>query len=157
MKFFSLFWKSYLVLFLTFIIALRCYVAPLVYHAGCKHTHKSFDLVKIRGNLGKISENFHKIPKNLSKSLKMWARMALKMTWRAFFLEVTFYGAFFRQVWENSGKNPSHPKNLPAPTPMCCTTTDLGIFWYGSRDFWSCIKVLYQRVKALLGLKNISG
>jgi len=21
---------------------------------------------------------------------------------------------------------------------LCCTTTDLGIFWYCSRDFWSC-------------------
>jgi len=26
---------------------------------------------KIRGNLGKISENFHKIPENLSKPLKI--------------------------------------------------------------------------------------
>jgi len=34
MKFFSLFWKSYLVLFLTFIIALRFYVAPLVCEPG---------------------------------------------------------------------------------------------------------------------------
>jgi len=24
----------------------------------------------------------------------------------------------FRQVWGNSGKNPSHPQNLPVPTPM---------------------------------------
>ena len=23
---------------------------------------------------------------------------------------------------------------------LCCTTTDLGIFWYCSRDFWSCIR-----------------
>jgi len=22
---------------------------------------------------------------------------------------------------------------------LCCTTTDLGKFWYCSRDFWSCI------------------
>jgi len=30
--------------------------------------------------------------------------------------------------------------NLYHGTPiLCCTTTDLGIFWYGSRDFWSCI------------------
>jgi len=34
---------------------------------GGKRTTKSFDLVKIRGNLGKTSENFHKIPENLSK------------------------------------------------------------------------------------------
>jgi len=24
----------------------------------------------------------------------------------------------FGQVWGNSGKNPSHPKKLPAPAPM---------------------------------------
>jgi len=36
---------------------------------------------------------------------------------------------FFGQVRENSGKDHLHPKILPAPTPMCCTTTDLGIFW----------------------------
>ena len=28
------------------------------------------------------------------------------------------------------------PQNLPAP---CCTTTDLWIFWYYSKEFWSCI------------------
>jgi len=22
---------------------------------------------------------------------------------------------------------------------LCCTTTDLGIFWYCSGDYWSCI------------------
>jgi len=35
-----------------------------------------------------------------------------------FFLEVIFFGVFFGQVWGNLGKNPSHPKHLPAPTPM---------------------------------------
>jgi len=34
---------------------------------GYKRTTKSFDLVKIRGNLGKIYENFYKILENLSK------------------------------------------------------------------------------------------
>jgi len=53
------------------------------------------------------------------------------------FLEVTFLWSFFEQVREIWGKNPSHPQNVPAPTPMCCTTTDLGIFF--SRAFWSCI------------------
>jgi len=32
--------------------------------------------------------------------------------WSSFSLE------FFGQVWENLSKNLSHPKNLPAPTPM---------------------------------------
>ena len=113
MKFFSLFWKSYLVLFLTLIIALRCYVAPLVYHAGCKRAPKSFGLVKIRK---KSVEIWAKSLKTFTKSLKIWANpwkyeqewrtTPLKITWRAFVLEVTFYGVFFRQVWENSGKNP---------------------------------------------------
>ena len=31
------------------------------------------------------------------------------------------------------------PKKLPAPSPVCCTATGLGISWYSSRDFWSCI------------------
>jgi len=33
-------------------------------------------------------------------------------------LEVTFYDAFFGEVWANSGINPSHPENLPAPATM---------------------------------------
>jgi len=38
---------------------------------------------------------------------------------RTHFLEVTYcFEVFFGQVWENSGKYPRTPKNLPAPTPM---------------------------------------
>jgi len=40
-----------------------------------------------------------------------------------------FFMEFFGQVRKNSGKDHLHPQNLPAPTSMCCTTTDLGIFW----------------------------
>ena len=73
MNYFSLFWKSYLVLFLTFITALRFYAAPLVQEAGMRTN--SFDLVKFRekihGNLGKISKNLHKILENLSKRPKI--------------------------------------------------------------------------------------
>ena len=69
MNYFSLFWKSYLVLFLTFTTALRFYATPLVYDPGVRTN--SCDLVKIRGNLGKISENLHKIPENLCKRLKI--------------------------------------------------------------------------------------
>jgi len=38
-------------------------------------------------------------------------------TMKLFFWWSLFYGVFFGQVWEKSGKNPSHPQNLPAPTP----------------------------------------
>jgi len=122
MKFFSLFWKSYLVLFLTFIIALRFYAAPLVWEAGCrgcKCTPKSFDLVKIReksqGRLGKSVQTFTKSLKIWANSWKFeqeWRPAAPKITWRAFFLEVTFYGDFFGYVSENSGKNASHPEKI---------------------------------------------
>jgi len=70
-KFFSLFCKSYLVLFLTFIIALRFYVAPLVCEAGCrgcKRAPKCFDLVKIRE---KSVEIWAKSLKTFTKSLKI--------------------------------------------------------------------------------------
>ena len=49
---------------------------------------------------------------------------------RKCFFEGHFLWSFFEQVKENWGKNPSHPQNVPAPTPMCCTTTDLGIFLF---------------------------
>jgi len=63
-----------------------------------------------RGNLGKISENLHKIPENLSKTMKIWAEMAPKITWRAFLLRSVFLMEFlFGQVCENSGENSSHP------------------------------------------------
>jgi len=32
----------------------------------------------------------------------------------------------FGQVWGNSGKNPLHPKNMPAPTTMLGKKTHLG-------------------------------
>jgi len=36
---------------------------------------------------------------------------------------------FFGQVWESSGKIPSHPKNLPAPTPMRNVVRDSHYFF----------------------------
>jgi len=75
---------------------------------GCRRTTKSFDLMKIRGNLGKISENFHKIPENLRKPWKYeqkWRTTAPKRTWRTFFWRSEF---FLGQVRENSNKNLSH-------------------------------------------------
>jgi len=41
-----------------------------------------------------------------------------ELTWRGFFWRSLIIEVFFGQVWENPGKIPSHPKNLPAPTPM---------------------------------------
>ena len=35
------------------------------------------------------------------------------------FLDVTYFEVFFGKVWKNADKIPSHPKNLPASTPMC--------------------------------------
>ena len=40
------------------------------------------------------------------------------MTWRGLFWRSLFSEVFIGQVWENSGKNPSHTKKFPAPTPM---------------------------------------
>jgi len=46
MNYFILFWKSYLLLFLTLITAFRFYAAPLVQEVGVRTN--SSDLVKIR-------------------------------------------------------------------------------------------------------------
>ena len=46
--------------------------------------------------LGKISEYLHKIPENLSKTLKIWAKMAPKITWRVFFGSHFLLWIFFR-------------------------------------------------------------
>jgi len=46
MNYFILFWKSYLLLFLTLITAFRFYAAPLVQKVGVRTN--SSDLVKIR-------------------------------------------------------------------------------------------------------------
>jgi len=70
-NYFSLFWKSYLVPFLTFITPLRFYAAPLVWEAGMRTN--SFDLVIIREKTWKSWQNLknlHEIPENLSKRSK---------------------------------------------------------------------------------------
>ena len=113
MKYFSLFWKSYLVLFLTFIIALRFYVAPLVYHPGsrgCKRNPKSFDLVKIRE---KSLEIWAKSLKIFTKSLKIWAnswkyeqewvqkfKNASELSWgKVLFIRVLYREQIMRHGW----------------------------------------------------------
>ena len=58
--------------------------------------------------------------------------MAPKRKYRAFFGGRSFFAGKFGRT---RTKNLRIPKNLPT----CYTTTDLGIFWYCSRDFWSCI------------------
>ena len=138
MNYFSLFWKSYLVLFLT--LALRFYVVPLVKEAvveGVQAHHQKFSFGEICGNLGKISENLHKIPENLSKPLKICAKMALngaQKNMKSFcFRGRSFFSGTFGRI---RAKILRISKNLPAP---CCTTTDLGIFLYCCRNFWSCI------------------
>jgi len=71
------------------------------------------NLGKIRGNLGKISENLHKIPENLSNTLKIWAKMAPKIAWRAFFGGHFFFLIFFRARLREYGQK------FFAPTKIC--------------------------------------
>jgi len=47
---------------------------------------------------------------------------------KTFFLEVTFLWSFSGKLGRIRAKIIRTPKILPAPAPMCCTTTDLGIF-----------------------------
>ena len=119
MNYFSLFWKSYLVLFLTFIIAHRLYVAPLVQEAvvqRCKRTTKSFHLMKIRAKSVEICAKSLKPSRNPCKSEqttenmnKNGAQRRPKEHEELLFRRSEF---FLGHVWENSGKNPSHPQKL---------------------------------------------
>ena len=54
------------------------------------------------------------------KSFSFENHMAPEMTWSAFFLEVTYFEAFFAQVGENPGKIPTQPQNFASnfATPM---------------------------------------
>ena len=90
MTYLSFFWKSYLILFSTFIIVLRFYAAPLVQEAGQEGVQNAYPRFliwsklgenpgKIRGNLCKISENLHKCPENLSKHLTISAKLTPKL------------------------------------------------------------------------------
>jgi len=81
---------------------------------GCKRTRKSFDLVKIRV---KSVEFWEKSLKTFKKSWKskvapnlLWKKLEPRIA-RRVFLVVTFL-ELFGQVWENSGKNPSHPQKF---------------------------------------------
>jgi len=46
-----------------------------------------------------------------------------------FFLQVMFLWSFSGKLKRIRAKIIRTPKILLAPIPMCCTTTDLGIFW----------------------------
>jgi len=88
-------------------------------------------------NLWKLSQNPWKCEQTPPERM---SKMAPKITWKAFFgghflLWIFFSGKFGRI----RAKILRPPKNWPASTPMCCITTDSGIFWYCSRNFWSCI------------------
>jgi len=67
---------------------------------------------KILENPSKISENFHELPENMSRlpenMSKNGAQHATPNNMESVFLEVTFFGIIFGQVFGNSGKNPSH-------------------------------------------------
>ena len=81
--------------------------------------HQKFWFGKIRAKSLKIRaksvELWAKSVKTFTKSLKIWGNTwkyernrcpaSPKITWRAFF-GGHFLWSFFRQVWENSGKNP---------------------------------------------------
>ena len=83
---------------------------------GCKRTPKNFELVKIRENpwkskqnllnLGQICENLRKIPENTGKyDAQRLQNHMQTFSWRS-------SKKLFRQVWRNSGKNPSHPQKF---------------------------------------------
>jgi len=97
---------------------------------GCR-VHPKFWFVE---NLGKIPKNQGKTPEYPDKNcvqrcliLKNGAQRLLKNTWRHFFGVHTEKGLHdlcgrksvgkvaykrFGKIWENSGKNPSHPQNF---------------------------------------------
>jgi len=74
----------------------------------------------------------------MAPNVLWFEKMAPKITWRRFvFRDHPKYCTrsscnaqkvaqnFFGQVWGNLGKNPSHLKILPAPTPTYCSKSEL--------------------------------
>jgi len=110
--------------------------------AGGASARPSLDLVKI---LEKSLKIWAKSLKTFTKSLKIWENpwkyeQKCRPKWHEeSFWRPLFYGVFFKQDWGIRAKILRNRKNVPTPTSMCCTTTDLEIFWYCSWDFWSCI------------------
>ena len=77
---------------------------------------------------GQVRGNLRKFGGTLSKNGAWSVLLSQKMrpTWKE--MQSCFRRSlsleFFGNVWGNLGKNPSHPKILPAPTPMTCISTN---------------------------------
>jgi len=87
-------------------------------------------------NLWKPSQNPWKSEQTPENMIKNGAQNNMK--------SFLFGGHFFMELFSGKfgrirAKILRTPKNVPALSPMWCTTRDLGIFWYCSRDFWSYI------------------
>jgi len=85
---------------------------------GCNRTPQSIDFEKPGKSpqpLGKIFENLHKLPENLSKKWRPTCfdlkKMAPELKWRALF-GGHFCLIFFRACWKNLDKIPSHPQKF---------------------------------------------
>jgi len=89
---------------------------------------------KLHGNQGKIFENLHKISENLSKPLKIWAKMAPKITW--VFLRSLFYGVFLRVSLGEFGQ-----KSFAAPKCACSYTYVL--HHHRFRDFFGTVLEIF--------------
>ena len=102
-----------------------------------KRTTESFDVAKIHAKSVKI---WAKSLKTFTKSLKILVNpWKYEQKWHPKESEEIFVGGrrfFSGKFGRIRAKILRIPKNLPLP---CCTTTDLWIFWYCSKDFWSCI------------------
>jgi len=120
MNYFNLFWKSYLVLFLTFSTRVLCCSTGVGSGGtGSASAPQNFWIGenpgKIRENLGKISENRHKVPENLSKPLKIRAKMASngsQYDMKSFFWRSLFMKLFSSKFGRTREKNPSHAQKF---------------------------------------------
>jgi len=102
----------------------------------------------------KSGQNLWEPSKTLWKSERKWRPtcfdlkiMAPELTWKAFFwsshrawidmksffLVVTYFEVFFRQVWENSDKTPSHPQKF------ACSYTYVLRWWLGLKDLCNAV------------------
>jgi len=100
--------------------------------------------------VGKISKNLYKIPENVSKLPENTSKNGTQNHMRSLFLEVTFFWSFFRQVWGNSGKNPSQPQKFACSysTPMPMVPCWCGVRW----TIWDCCWPQPRGFRTLQGL-----
>ena len=114
----------------------------------CKRTPDVLIWLKSRQNPWKSGQNLWKPslnPENLNKPLKIWPKMAPKITW-SFFLEVSLLWSFFRASFGESGQ-----KSF-APLKICL----LRNFWYCSSDFWNCLCESLVQKRTVMRLDDIS-